>query len=91
MAGFVVDARMIDAIVALVAVEAIALVALRVFFGLGPALAPFIANLCAGAFLLLAVRSALSGASSLATALCLLAALVAHLLDLAGRWRAASS
>ncbi len=44
------------------------------------------ANLCSGAALLLAVRAALVGAWWGWVALPLLAALLAHLVDLGGRW-----
>ena len=43
--------------------------------------------LLAGAFLLLALRAALTGASWIPVALWLLAALFAHLVDLVRRWR----
>ena len=86
--NFIVDARMIDGVIGLVAVEAAIVVAVRVMLGRGPELAPFISNLCAGAFLLLATRNALAGESSYWISACLVAALVAHLLDLAGRWPA---
>lgn len=45
------------------------------------------ANLAAGAFLLLALRAALAGAGPVWIAASLLGALVAHLADLALRWR----
>lgn len=45
-----------------------------------------IGNLLAGAFLLLALRCALTGAGWLWIALWLLAALLAHVADIVGRW-----
>jgi hypothetical protein len=86
MAEIFIDGRMIDIILALVAVEAVALLALRAVFGRGPAPAAFVGNLLAGVFLLLALRNALDGGSWTWMAICLLAALVAHLADLALRF-----
>jgi hypothetical protein len=78
--------RVIDWIVALVALEALALLGWRHIFARGPAPLPLISNLLAGAFLLLALRNSLAGASAGWVALCLIAALVAHLADLRLRW-----
>jgi len=86
MAENFIDGRMIDIILALVVAEAVALLAFRAFFGRGPAPAAFVGNLLAGAFLLLALRNALDGGSWTWMAICLLAALVAHLADLALRF-----
>jgi hypothetical protein len=85
MTAFVLTPRVIDGILALVAVEALAVLALRAF-GRGPATLPFAANLLAGAFLLLALRAALGGGSATSIGLCLTAALIAHVADLLGRW-----
>ena len=46
-----------------------------------------LANLCAGLFLMLAVRVALAGAEWPWLAACLAAAGAAHVVDLAARWR----
>ncbi len=86
MAEIFISGRVIDFIVALVAVEAIALLALRAVLGRGPAPAAFVGTLLAGTFLLLALRNALDGGSWTWIAGCLLAALVAHLADLALRF-----
>jgi hypothetical protein len=85
MAEFLLGGRAIDWILGLVAVEAVVVIALGAF-GRGPALLPLLANLLSGAFLLLALRSALSGGSSASIYLCLSASLIAHLADLFGRW-----
>lgn len=84
------DGRVVDVILVLVALEACAVLGLRAATGRGPAPASFIANLLAGAFLLLASRGALAGASWMWMATSLAAALFAHILDLALRWDAAS-
>lgn len=79
----------IDGIVALIAIEALVLVALRTFCGVGPTLSASLANGMSGAAILLAMRAALSGASFALIGTCLFAALIAHLTDLAVRWRSA--
>jgi hypothetical protein len=86
MAASLLDGSAIDAIVALVAIECLVLVAWRVRTGGGPPIPTTVANLLAGACLLLAAREALTGASAGAIAACLAFSLVAHLADLAGRW-----
>jgi hypothetical protein len=87
MAAYLVDGRAIDAILALVAVEAFMLLAWRMQTGRGPAVTGIVANLASGACLLLALRFALSGAAVATIAACLAASLVAHLTDLAERFR----
>jgi hypothetical protein len=79
----------VDLIVGLVALEALVVTCWRGMFQSGPAPLAFVVNLLAGAFLLLALRCALAGSSQAAIAVCLSAALVAHLADLRLRWEAA--
>ena len=79
--------RVVDAIVVLVLVEAIALTALRRATGRGPIARMLLPNLAAGAFLLLALRAAMSGAGWTWIAPALAAAGVCHALDLHARWR----
>ncbi len=81
---------LIDVIIFLVVVEAIAIFLWRMKTGNGPTLSSLVCNLLAGAFLMLALRNALAGASEVWIHLCLLAALVSHILDLRGRWESAS-
>ena len=85
------DGRLIDVILALVAAEAVAVVAWRLSRGGGPALPAFFANLLAGAFLLLGVREALGGADPWRLAAVLAAAFASHLADLSLRWRAGAN
>jgi hypothetical protein len=85
--GFGVDGRLIDLILGLMVAEMIVILALRRRAGKGPRLALLLPNMAAGGFLLLSLREALVGASSLEIAVCLLCALVAHLFDLRARWR----
>jgi hypothetical protein len=77
----------VDAILLLVVLEAGALAFWHRRTGRGIAPAALAPNLCAGAALLLAVHAALAGAWWGWIAAALLAALIAHLLDLRGRWR----
>lgn len=87
MAGFLESGRAVDLVLAFLALEALLLLALtRVQ---GPGLRPLdvLGQLAAGALLLGAVRCALTGADPRWTAGFLLAALPAHLFDLARRWK----
>lgn len=91
MITFIADPRFIDVILALVAVEAVGLLGVRKLSGAGPAPLGFLCTLLAGAFLLLALRFTLAGASAYAIAGCLALGLVAHLADLSLRWSPASA
>ncbi|WP_363351142.1 hypothetical protein [Methylocystis echinoides] len=88
--SFVVDPRFIDAILALVALEAVGVLGLRWSRVSGPEPLGFLCTLSAGAFLLLALRNALAGASTFAIAASLVLALASHLADLWLRWRSSS-
>jgi hypothetical protein len=80
------DPRLLDLALALLALEGAGLIGWRFATGRGPAPRALIANLLAGAFLLLAGREILTGAGPLWIAAALTAAFVAHGLDLAARW-----
>ncbi len=82
-----------DAILALVVVEAAALILFHRRTGQGIKPAHLVANLAAGFFLVLAVRLAAAGPArsaggQAAIGAVLFAALLAHVLDLVARWRA---
>lgn len=77
--------RIVDLILALVVLEGLLLLALRRMHGI-PML-PLMGNLLAGGCLLLALRGALVDAAWPWIALALFGALLAHLVDLGGRWR----
>ncbi len=79
------SARIVDAILALVAVEAVALALWRRRAGTGPSAAQILPNLLAGACLLLALRAALLDAPWVWIAAPLAASLLAHLADLRHR------
>jgi hypothetical protein len=87
MSGLFASGHIVDLILVLVVLEAILLAVWHRRTGRGIAPAALAGNLCSGAALLLAVREALVGAWWGWVALALLAALLAHLADLRGRWR----
>ena len=83
-------ALVLDAILVAVPVEAVALAAFHARTGRGLPPGAFLANLAAGFCLLLAARFAVPAGSATfppAIALALTLALVAHVVDLASRWR----
>ena len=77
----------VDLILVLMILEGGALLAWRAMRGHGIPTLDLVANLMAGACLLLALRGALAGSGSAFIALALSAALALHLLDLSRRWR----
>ena len=79
--------RIIDLILAGVAVEALLLAGLRYRLGAGPSLPGLMANLAAGAALMLALRAALTGSAWPVVAAFMLAGLLAHGADLVLRFR----
>lgn len=89
MEALFASGRIVDAILLLVSLEALALAGLRGRGG--PPLATLLANLASGAALMLALRAALVGAGWVAVAGWMLAGLVAHLVDLALRFRLATA
>jgi len=88
MTEFITSGRAIDLVLLMVLLEAIALTAYKRKTGRGVAGLDLIANLLAGACLMLAVRGALTGASWQWIALFMSAALLAHMADLWRRWKA---
>lgn len=88
MGALFADGRIVDLVLGLTLLEAVALVAYHRRTGRGVAPADLAGNLLAGVCLLLALRGALAGAWWGWIALCLSGSLVAHLADLRRRWRA---
>jgi hypothetical protein len=82
------NGRIVDLILGLTVLEAVALIAYHRRTGHGVTPADLLGNLLAGVCLLLALRGALLGAWWGWIALCLAASLVAHVTDLRRRWRA---
>ena len=87
MADLFASGRLIDLILILVALEAAVLLLLWRQAQWGVAPGDLLPNLCAGAFLLLALRATQGGAGWMIACGCLAAAGVAHLIDLGRRWR----
>jgi hypothetical protein len=83
--------RATDLVLLVVAVEAAALLALRLRTGRGLGPLDVFGQLGSGVLLVLAVRSALTGADYRWTALLLAASLPVHLFDLVRRLRASGS
>ncbi len=79
--------RLFDLILLGMLLEGAALLLYRRRTGRGPSPRAYVANLLAGAFLLLALRGALTGAGAGPIAIALAGALAAHVADMALRWR----
>lgn len=82
MSELFTSGRVIDIILAAMVLEAILLLLYRRRSGAGPTLAQTIANLLSGAMIMLAVRSALTDSGWETTAVFLLSAFAAHIVDL---------
>jgi len=78
--------RIVDVILALMALELIVLIIVRKKTGRGLTTVQSTVSLAAGAALLLALRAALTGQPWRSAALWLIVALAAHALDLKLRW-----
>ncbi len=87
MPEWIVPARVVDLVLLLVLLEGVVLVAWHRRSGRGPRPRQVVADLAAGAALLLALRAALVDAHWAVPAAWLAAALVAHVADLVLRWR----
>lgn len=87
MSELFVSGHIVDLILGLVVLEAVAVAIYHRRTGLGVAPADLLSNLLSGVFLLLALRVALVQASWTWTALLLFAALLAHVTDLWRRWK----
>lgn len=87
MSDFFADGSAVDMILVLMLLEGTILAVYHWRTGRGIAAGDLVGMLLAGAFLLLALRAALTGAPWSRVALWLVAALAAHLVDLVRRWR----
>jgi hypothetical protein len=87
MADMFAGGRLVDLILVLVVIEAAGLILYWRRFRRGVAPFDLLPNLCAGAFLLLALRVTIAGASWMMASSCLAAAGLAHLTDVYRRWR----
>jgi hypothetical protein len=86
MAELFASGRIVDLILALTLLEGIALAFYHRRTGRGPTSGSIVGTLLPGLFLMLTVRGAIVGEEWIWLALYLLAALIAHLMDLARRW-----
>lgn len=87
MADLFASGRLIDLILGVVAIEAVVLILYWRRTRQGVAPVDLLPNLCAGAFLLLALRTAFTGGGWMMASGCLAAAGLAHLTDIGRRWR----
>lgn len=87
LAPLFASGRIVDAILVLVAVEALVLLGVRACWGRGPAPGALLINLASGVALMLALRAALTGAAWPGVAAWLIAALAAHLAEMTLRFR----
>jgi len=87
MADLFASGRLVDLILVVVVLEAAVLLLYWQRGRRGIAPLDLLPNLCAGAFLLLALRVTLAGGGWLMVSLCLSAAGLAHLIDVYRRWR----
>lgn len=87
MSDLIASGRIVDIVLGFVVLEIALLTVYRRVSGRGIATLDLLFNLLAGVCLLLALRSALVGAAWIWIAVWLSAALLAHVADLARRWR----
>ena len=87
MADLFANGRFVDLVLAVVIIEAAVLLLYWRLAKRGIAPGDLLPNLCAGAFLLLALRVTLAEAGWMLACGCLAAAGVAHLVDVSRRWR----
>jgi hypothetical protein len=87
MADLFASGRLVDLILIVVVIEAAVLLSVWRYARRGIAPGDLLPNLCAGGFLLLALRITLGGAGWMSACGCLAAAGVAHLIDVSRRWR----
>jgi prepilin signal peptidase PulO-like enzyme (type II secretory pathway) len=87
MAELFASGRLVDLVLVIVAIEAVALITLWRWTGRGVPPRELLPNLIAGALLLVALRLTLAGAGWMAICGCLAAAGIANVIDLMQRWR----
>lgn len=90
MVEFFGSGRIVDLVLAVMVVEALALGLYFRHTSSGISFTDLLINLASGTCLLFALRAALTGQSWTWVAVALVASLIGHLLDLSRRWRPAS-
>jgi hypothetical protein len=83
----ITSGQIVDIMLVFIAIEILAILAIRRATGAGIATVPLLTNIGAGGSLMLALRADLTGAGWQWVAFFLVAALVFHVLDLALRWQ----
>lgn len=83
----VISGRVVDLVLVVMAAEALVLWLYHRGTGKGLGPGQIIVTMLAGVFLLLAMRTALTGGDWTLIAMCLTASFAVHLTDLASRWR----
>jgi hypothetical protein len=86
LARLFASGRIVDLVIAFMAVEAMVLIIVRKYSLRGIPTGDLLISLAAGLPLLLALRAALTGSAWPSIAACLCVALVAHAADLLRRW-----
>ncbi len=86
MSQALADGSLVDVVIAITLLEALALLAYRQLTGKGVAASQFLLNMLSGLSLMVALRLVLAGAWWGAVAGCLLLAGVLHVSDLWRRW-----
>jgi hypothetical protein len=87
MAELFASGRLVDLILMVVVLEAVALLLYWHRTRRGNAPFDLLPNLCSGTFLLLALRATLAGSGWMMASGCLALAGLAHLIDIYRRWR----
>ncbi len=87
MSDWLASGRLVDVVIAITVIEALALAIYHRISGKGVAPSQFLVNLVSGLCLMLALRAALAGAGPLWVACWVTAAGLAHVLDLRQRWK----
>jgi hypothetical protein len=87
VSDLITSGRITDIMLLILVGEALLLTAIKVASGQGPSVASIWTNIAAGAALVAALKAVLTGARWEVVAMCLFAALLAHVVDLTVRWR----
>ncbi len=87
MADLFTSGRLVDFILVLVLFEVILIAGYWRLTGRGVALADLLPNVMAGVFLMLALRTSLSGGGWMIVSGCLGCAGLAHVIDIGRRWK----
>jgi hypothetical protein len=87
MSDLFASGAFVDAVLIFLVLEAFAIIGYWLWRKRGVAPADFLPGMVSGALMLLALRAVLAGSSAVVPMLCLMAAGLAHLIDVRRRWR----